>query len=156
MANVIRLIGAPYALVMVAAGQHRYVKVSPLSEGIANFIASIALGYVFGAVGVAWGTLVGSVVGVASHLMYSMPRTHPVIKFSRVHLVVTGVLWPLLCTSPLVGFAVAAWRGVKLSVIELIAAVLLSNAAAGLLVLRSKHSGTNDRAARTATVHEPS
>src|SRR5262249_24605342 len=44
VANIIRLIGAPYSLVMVAAGQQNYIKVSPVVEGISNFVASAVLG----------------------------------------------------------------------------------------------------------------
>lgn len=153
VATVIRLIGAPYSLVIVAAGQHSYVKVSPLAEGISNFIASVALGSAFGAVGVAWGTLIGSVIGVGSHLWYSMPRTAPVIGFSRKHLIATGVLLPLLCTSPLMAVAVAAWRGVNLSLLAFIAATLLSVVAAGLLVLRTQQAGKIDYSAQKLAAH---
>jgi O-antigen/teichoic acid export membrane protein len=137
VANMIRLVGAPYAVVMIAAGQHRYIKVSPLAEGISNFIASVILGFFYGAVGVALGTLLGSVVSIASHLGYSMPRTNPAIRFSRRKFVVNGVLVPMLCTSPLLLAAFATWRGIELSPLAVIVAVLLSAAGAGLLVLRT-------------------
>lgn len=153
LANVIRLVGAPYSLVIVAAGRHSYVKISPLAEGITNFIASVALGSVLGAVGVALGTLIGSIVGVASHLWYSMPRTNRVISFSRPRLVVTGVIWPLLCTSPLLAIAVAVSRGSKPSPFGFIAAALISAVAAILLVFRTQHNGKLDCATRTAPAH---
>jgi O-antigen/teichoic acid export membrane protein len=137
IANMIRLVGAPYAVVMIAAGQHRYIKVSPLAEGISNFAASVVLGFFYGAVGVALGTLLGSVVSIASHLGYSMPRTNSAIRFSRRKFVVSGVLVPMLWTSPLLLAAFAAWRGIELAPLTVIVAVLLSVTGAGLLVLRA-------------------
>ena len=70
VANIIRLIGMPYAVIMVAAGQQNYIKVSPLSEGLSDFVASVVLGSLLGGIGVALGTLVGSIVGIISHLWY--------------------------------------------------------------------------------------
>ena len=135
VANIIRLIGAPYSLVMVAAGQQSYIKVSPLTEGISNFVASVVLGVLFGAIGVALGTLLGAVVSIASHLWYSMPRTNAAINFSRRKFVVSGVLSPLLWTSPLLAAAVVSWQGIRIPSFVFASAVLLSAAASGLLLL---------------------
>jgi O-antigen/teichoic acid export membrane protein len=101
LANVIRLLGLPYAIVLIAAGQQRLTKISPLTEGVSNFIASVLLGAMVGAIGVALGTLVGSMLSVASHFLYSMPRTNPVIRFSRGMWLWSGVLVPMLCSLPL-------------------------------------------------------
>ncbi|MGD0929719.1 MAG: hypothetical protein ABR902_03620 [Candidatus Korobacteraceae bacterium] len=101
VANMIRLIGLPYAIVLISAGQQRLIKVSPLTEGIANLAASIVLGAAMGAIGVALGTLIGSVFSVTAHLFYSMPRTYAEIKFSRKKYLLSGVLTPLLCVVPL-------------------------------------------------------
>jgi O-antigen/teichoic acid export membrane protein len=111
VANVIRLIGLPYAIVLVSAGQQRLIKVSPLTEGFSNLAASIALGSMMGAMGVALGTLVGAVLGIASHLLYSMPRTYPVVRFSRRSWVWSGVMVPMLCSLPLVLMAGLTLRG---------------------------------------------
>jgi O-antigen/teichoic acid export membrane protein len=138
VANIIRLIGAPYAVIMVAAGQQNYIKVSPLSEGISNFLASVLLGSLFGGVGVALGTLFGALVGIASHLWYSMPRTNSAIKFSRRNLAVSGVAYPLLCTSPLLAAAVASWRGIEIRPLVFASAALLSVAGAGAIVLHTQ------------------
>jgi O-antigen/teichoic acid export membrane protein len=139
IANIIRLIGQPYSIIIVAAGQQNYIKVSPLSEGVSNFIASLVLGSVFGGIGVALGTLFGSIVSVASHLWYSMPRTNSVIKFSRRDFVVSGVLSPLFWTSPLLVAAVASWRGIEIRPFVFAAALLLSAmGGAGLLLFRKR------------------
>jgi len=138
VANIIRLIGAPYSVIMIAAGQQNYIKVSPLSEGVSNFLASVLLGSFFGGIGVALGTLFGSLVGIATHLWYSMPRTNPVIDFSRREFVVSGMLSPLLWTLPLLATAVASWRGIAIRPFMFASATLLSIMGAGLLLLRTK------------------
>jgi len=135
LSTLIRLIGAPYSLVMVAAGQQTYLKVSPLTEGISNFIASIVLGALYGAIGVALGTLLGSLVSIASHFWYSMPRTNAAINFSRRKFVVSGVLSPLLWTSPLLGAAVISRYGIQIPSVIIVAAVMLSVTGSALLVL---------------------
>ena len=101
IANIIRLIGAPYATVLVSAGQQRLIKISPLTEGLSNLLASLALGSMLGAIGVALGTLVGSVFGVAAHILYSMPRTDAEIRISRRQYLIHGVITPFLATIPL-------------------------------------------------------
>jgi O-antigen/teichoic acid export membrane protein len=138
VANIIRLVGAAYSVILVAAGQQNFIKVSPLSEGISNFVASIVLGSLFGGIGVALGTLVGSVVSLGAHLWYSMPRTNTVIRFSRRDYLVTGVLRPLLWTCPLILAAVTPWFGIEMkpSVFALIA--IVSAAGAGALILRTQ------------------
>jgi O-antigen/teichoic acid export membrane protein len=142
IANMIRLIGQPYSIIIVAAGQQNYIKVSPLSEGVSNFIASIILGSLFGGIGVALGTLFGSIVSVVSHLWYSMPRTQSVIKFSRRDFLVSGVLSPLLWTCPLLAAAVAFWRGIEIRPFVFATALLVSAmGGAGLLLFR-RQAGT--------------
>lgn len=101
IANMIRLLGLPYAIVLISAGQQRLIKISPLTEGITNLIASVVLGATMGAIGVALGTLIGSVFSVTAHLFYSMPRTYAEIQFSRKKYILSGVLTPLLCVLPL-------------------------------------------------------
>jgi O-antigen/teichoic acid export membrane protein len=140
IANIIRLIGAPYATVLVSAGQQRLIKISPLTEGISNLLASLVLGSILGAIGVALGTLVGSVFGVAAHILYSMPRTDAEIRISRRRYLVSGVITPFLATIPLL--LAAAFSMVRMPatgglVILLVAAALSLPGSA--LVL--KHSG---------------
>jgi threonine/homoserine efflux transporter RhtA len=53
-----------------------------------------------GAFGVAIGTLIGSIVSVAFHFFYNMPRTSA-IAIDRPLLVRDGLLRPLACAIPL-------------------------------------------------------
>jgi O-antigen/teichoic acid export membrane protein len=106
LANFVRLIGAAYSVVLVAAGQHSLVKVSPLTEGITNLIASLVLGATLGGIGVALGTLVGSICAIGAHLIYSMPRTYATLRFGRWDYLRTAILMPVLWTTPLIVCAV--------------------------------------------------
>ncbi len=101
IANMIRLVGMPYAVILVSAGQQQFIKISPLTEGISNLLASLILGLMFGAIGVALGTMVGSIFAIAAHLFYSMPRTNAEIRMSRRRFVFSGVVAPVLATVPL-------------------------------------------------------
>jgi O-antigen/teichoic acid export membrane protein len=137
VANIVRLIGASYSIVLIAAGQQRYIKISPLSEGISNFAASLVLGYRFGAIGVALGTLLGSFVGLAAHLLYSMPRTHRAIDFDRDQYLLSGVVIPALWTTPLLLLAVLALTGSAIRPVVFGGAYILSVAVAGVALRRS-------------------
>ncbi len=75
LANIIRLSVAPYAVILIATGQQRLATVSPLVEGTINLIASVIGAKLFGAIGVAIGTLIGAVFCVLANYVYNMPRT---------------------------------------------------------------------------------
>jgi O-antigen/teichoic acid export membrane protein len=145
LANIIRLTGAAYTIILVAAGQQYLIKVSPMAEGLGNLAASIALGAMFGAVGVAFGTLIGSIISMGAHFFYNMPRTKTEILFGRPRLLWSGIALPLLCTSPLVAAAVYSVRGMQVSPILFAVAVSLSAAAGTQLLHRSQIAGTSIR-----------
>jgi O-antigen/teichoic acid export membrane protein len=75
LAATIRLSMLPFNVVAIGTGDHRRIILSPIAEGICNLLASAFLGWRFGAIGVAWGTVVGGVVGVAFHLGLNLPRS---------------------------------------------------------------------------------
>jgi O-antigen/teichoic acid export membrane protein len=132
VANMIRLLGAPYAVVLISAGQQRLIKISPLIEGFGNLIASVILGATFGAIGIAFGTLIGAVLGIAAHFLYSMPRTNKALHFRRQDLIRTGILTPFLAATPLMAVAILALMG--RSSLSAHLAVFLPAAALSLMV----------------------
>jgi O-antigen/teichoic acid export membrane protein len=99
-ANIIRLVGLPYATLVVGTNQQHLVMRSPITEGVVNVLVSIWAGRAFGAIGVAIGTLVGAFFSIGFHLLYSMPRTVG-IQADRHRLLREGILHPLLCGIPL-------------------------------------------------------
>ncbi len=124
LANIVRLIATPYAVVLVASGQQRRVKLSPLMEGFTNLLASILLGSRFGALGVATGTLVGSVVGLLGHLLYNMPRTAEHIQLRSRDFFFSGVGLPVLANGLLILLAVRS-RSEALPSVPLFALALM-------------------------------
>lgn len=145
LANVIRMIAAPYAAAQVGAGEHVRVMYSPLFEGFINLGVSISAGYYMGPIGVAIGTLVGSVAGNAIQIFYNIPRIVQ-IKLRRRVLLVEGVVRPAASLIPALGaVSVAALLGVIHPVLRTIlaAAGILVTA---LLVWRERLPGTESEA----------
>jgi O-antigen/teichoic acid export membrane protein len=101
LANIIRLFMTPYAVTLIGTGQQRLVILAPVMEGVTNLIASVALGHLLGAIGVAYGTLCGAVVGVLLNMFYSMPRTTE-IRFGMREYLRDALLKPISFTLPIV------------------------------------------------------
>ena len=121
-AQLVRLTLSPYAMMAFSAGEQRRILLSPAVESLVNLGCSLLLVRRIGAAGVAAGTLIGAVLGVALHFWNSMANTRNSIRFSRWELLREGVLKP------------AAWIAVP----ALLLAVALSEAAgllSGLCVL---------------------
>jgi O-antigen/teichoic acid export membrane protein len=126
IANFVRMIGASYAVVLVAAGQHSFVKVSPFAEGITNLVGSLVLGAMLGGIGVALGTLIGSFFSIGAHLFYSMPRTRDAIRLSVRDYLWSGVGMPLMATALLFVAAAFSVLGMQPGLVLFIAALLVS------------------------------
>ncbi len=94
--NTVRNTGTPYAMYLLGSGQQNRVMLTPLIEGLTNFLCSVAGAWLFGAIGVAVGALVGSCVGIAANFVYNMRRTLPAgfspLRYFRDNLVVPAVL----------------------------------------------------------------
>lgn len=74
IANLIRNTGAVLGIAMVATGEHRKAYMPPAVEAIVNLGFSIFLGSLYGAVGVAIGTLIGAITTVVLYLLFIFPR----------------------------------------------------------------------------------
>lgn len=135
VANVVRLIGAPYASILIGTGQQKLVIVSPLLEGGTNLIFSIFLGLRYGAIGVAEGTLIGAVVGMLAHILYNMPRTRQEILVSIRAFVFSAIGIPALTAVPLALLAIRAWKGASTSPWMFISALGITLLLSGSIVL---------------------
>jgi O-antigen/teichoic acid export membrane protein len=100
LGNVIRMMGYPYALVVVGSGKQRLATIAAVAEAIVNVIVSIYLVQRIGAVGVAVGTCVGALVSLGVHLTVSMRMTMFTILLSRRRFVLEAVFRPLSCVLP--------------------------------------------------------
>jgi O-antigen/teichoic acid export membrane protein len=100
LANVIRNMGAPYANFLVATGSQRFAIAGASLEAVVNLAASIFLARRIGAIGVAYGTLIGSFLSVGMHFAISMHFTRPQFDISRLRLFLSGIARPLLIGLP--------------------------------------------------------
>jgi O-antigen/teichoic acid export membrane protein len=147
--NMVRIIGVPYAVTIIATGQQRITMVSPLTEGICNFVASLILGSMLGAIGVALGTLFGGCIGIAAQLFYSMPRTNREIECSRRRYVGCGILTPCLAAAPLLtvaGISLTGMLPLASHISVFIPAIGISALASMLLVKRTRIVATDSNA----------
>ena len=99
-ANAIRYLVYVYTVMVVAGAKQRYATQSPATEAVVNFVLSIVLARHYGAVGVAWGTFAGAILGVILHFWQSMPRTQDLVRFKRARLAEAGILRPAAVLLP--------------------------------------------------------
>jgi O-antigen/teichoic acid export membrane protein len=100
LGNMIRQLGYPYALIVVATGKQHLATFAGIAEAAVNITLSIYLVTKIGAVGVAIGTIVGAVVSLTLHLAVSMRFTRATISISQRRFVLVGLLRPLACVIP--------------------------------------------------------
>lgn len=102
IAGFIRQLGAPYATIVMAAGEQRLIMVSPLVEGVVNLAISIFLVSKIGVVGVAIGTVMGGLISVSLHLFYNLPRTKCIV-LPNDYTLILAVIKPLIAVLPTIG-----------------------------------------------------
>jgi O-antigen/teichoic acid export membrane protein len=93
VANGVRLLLTPYASLLMGAGDHKWASLTALAEGFSNLVASLLLGRIYGAIGVAYGTLVGALVSLTLAIFYTFPRATR-IKCPRRAFLLDGFLTP--------------------------------------------------------------
>jgi len=109
VAQFVRLTMFPYALVGFAVGQQHRMLASPIIEGVVNLLCSLAAVQFVGALGVAFGTLIGAIVGVWLHFTVSLRRTD-CVRVNSKQLLWQGILKPLSCTLPILFCALLVIR----------------------------------------------
>jgi O-antigen/teichoic acid export membrane protein len=101
VANIIRLTSVPYVTMILGVGQQNLITMSPIIESFSNLSISIVLASYLGGVGVAIGTLFGSLISIVGHIFYNMSRTNK-ITFIRHKYLTQCILKPFLCFIPLI------------------------------------------------------
>ena len=115
-ANIIRLCVTPYVVAMIGSGEQRLVILTPILEAVSNLVCSLIAGYFFGAIGVAAGTFIGSIVGLLGMLFYNMRRT-TAINLSTLEYIKKSLLRPLACVVPFVVLSLISTIGIQLPVL---------------------------------------
>jgi O-antigen/teichoic acid export membrane protein len=99
-ANIIRNLYAPYVTVIVATDRQSAAIAAAVSEAIVNLGSSIYFASRFGAIGVAYGTVIGAFVSVGLHFGVTMRLTHRTLAISRLRLFTQGMLRPAIIAIP--------------------------------------------------------
>lgn len=84
LAQAVRNVMAPYAVLLVAVGLQRKALLPAMIEGCVNACASIVLGANMGARGVAYGTLIGAVAGIVASLVMVVGNTEALVSSRKV------------------------------------------------------------------------
>jgi O-antigen/teichoic acid export membrane protein len=100
LANIIRGLCSPYATLIAATGRQGAATITAILEAFINLSSSLFLASRFGAIGVAFGTLLGSFVSVCLHFAVSMHFTHRTLMISRTKLFFRGIFRPAVITIP--------------------------------------------------------
>jgi O-antigen/teichoic acid export membrane protein len=100
LANAIRSLCAPYAAMISATGRQGAATVTAISEAVVNLSSSLYLASRYGAIGVALGTVLGSLVSVSLHFLITMHFTHETMTISRLRLFRRGVVQPAVVAIP--------------------------------------------------------
>jgi O-antigen/teichoic acid export membrane protein len=109
VANIVRQLCAPYSTMVVATAKHAFATASTVTEAAVNLVASIWLARHFGAPGVAAGTLIGALSGMAMHFAVSMRYTKN-LAISRHRLFLQGILRPAAIAIPSLLLMPEWWR----------------------------------------------
>lgn len=104
-AQAIRLLGGGYAIALVATAQQKHGIIGALAEGVANLVTSIIGAFLWGPIGVAWGTVFGSICGIIWLVLYTMRRARE-IEIDRYEFTVETAFRPLACFTPVLAYLV--------------------------------------------------
>lgn len=100
LANIVRSVCMPYASMLVATDSQKVAIAGASAEAVVNVAASLYLVRHIGAIGVAYGTLIGAFVSVGMHFAISMHFTFAKFSISRLRLFLGGMVRPLLIAVP--------------------------------------------------------
>lgn len=99
-ANIIRNLCAPYATMITATNRQGAATVVAICEAVVNLGSSIYFAILYGAIGVAFGTVLGAFVSVLLHFAFTMHYTFSALAVSRLKLFIKGLLQPAIIVVP--------------------------------------------------------
>jgi O-antigen/teichoic acid export membrane protein len=110
IANVIRNICLPYASFVVGTNNQRVATTTVICEALVNLSCSLYFVRHIGAIGVAYGTLIGAFISAGMHFAVSMHFTFSTFAVSRRRLFTSGILRPAIVALPTVLLLPFWWR----------------------------------------------
>lgn len=94
-AHALRNLLMPFSLLLVAIAEHKKAFMPAIIEGVFNLTFSLILAPKFGVIGVVYGTLIGSVAGVLSVVVFVANKT-PVLCVSRLYFFKRVICFPVV------------------------------------------------------------
>jgi O-antigen/teichoic acid export membrane protein len=94
LANILRNVTMPYASMLIATENQQIAIGGNIAEAIVNITSSIYLARHVGAIGVAYGTLLGAFVCFGVNFTLNMHYTHATFAISRARLLLEGLIRP--------------------------------------------------------------
>lgn len=86
LGNYLRQITAPYTMAVLGLGMQRKLWLSPTAEMVSSVVFGYLLGQSYGALGVAYGLLMGALVRLTLTLFYDLRLTYAALPLSAVDL----------------------------------------------------------------------
>lgn len=108
LANILRNASMPYASMLIATESQKIAIAGVIAEATINVTCSIYLARHIGAIGVAYGTLLGALVCIGVHFTMNMYFTRAKFAVSRVRLFFEGLVRPGVILIPSL-FLVPYW-----------------------------------------------
>ena len=99
LAQLLRLIPSAYCTMLIATGQQQNAIGNSIVEAVVNVIASVIGAWYFGAIGVAYGTLIGAVVALFWVKMWTIKRDRVITITPQDSSV--AVMIPFACCTPI-------------------------------------------------------
>lgn len=131
-AQCITLTAHPYRTLVLAIGKQSQLLPAQFLEALANFAISITLVHYMGAMGVAVGTLIGSVAALVGQYTISMPRV-PEIAMRRKLYLKSSLIHPALACTPALILLILLWRQ-HWNIVASIAYSIIGTALSGLIL----------------------
>jgi O-antigen/teichoic acid export membrane protein len=132
LANILRNVSMPYASMLIATESQRIAIGGAIAEAIVNVACSVYLASHIGAIGVAYGTLLGAFVCIGVNFTLNMHYTYSKFAISRIRLFFSGLVRPAVIMIPSVllvpywwsstapVFAMPVWLAWGLSTLSLV------------------------------------
>ncbi|UWZ86139.1 oligosaccharide flippase family protein [Occallatibacter riparius] len=138
LANVLRNSAITYSYFLLSSGMQRKVLLGPLAEGISNLVVSVIATSKFGAIGAAWGTVAGAIVGLSVNYFYNFQRTLP-RDFSIWKYFIENLGIPALATAPAIA-VIFLQRAMELSMLVAIPFLAVASIPAFFILFKTYQS----------------